>query len=1139
LQSCKENSRQVAHRNDILYLQPFTVPLNIDKGYPVNKITGDSVQPLINSVGEAIQTGKAIPFIGTKIDPAKTLKPSVIKAGTPQNEIIATNIHPAPEKISVVSIDTSKLKKVKLGEGKQTSSFQNSKSRAVTGVPITVKGIEKKVIEVKPVKALPLRSKDAATSHIQYLDVEQGLSYSFVYAVLEDQRGNLWFGMDGTGMTKYDGVNFYNYTTREGLVENTVISIVEDKKGNIWFGTYGGVSKFDGTKFTEYTKDQGMLKSQVSSIYEDHDENMWFNSESGSTKFDGKNFIHYTVKEGLPSDTVYACTQDRKGNMWFATHKGIARFDGKMFTWFEKENNTISITSILEDKQGNIWFGSTNNGLFKFDGTSIAKYTVKEGLSSNMIWSLMEDNNGAIWISTSFGGINKFDGKKFTNYNIKEGLSNSKVRQIIQDRSGNIWFGTDGGGVNKLKEAGFQYIVPDDMLRNNRVRPIIKDNDGNVWLGTEGGGVGRIKIDPGRQYEISFNYYTAKDGIFDNGQRALMKDKEKNIWIGTTGGGLTKFDGVNFTNYSLQQGLSSVTVMSLLEDSRGNIWVGTRVGGITKYDKEADKAGNSYFTHYKEKDGVYGPTILSIIEDSKGNIWFGTDGFGVGKYDGAHLINYTEREGLFAKTVTSIFEDKKGNIWFGTSAAGICRFDGKNFTYYTEKNGLSNNNVWSINEDSSGNIWTGTDRGHNVFVPGSDNNYTIYNFGLNDGLKAIDFNLRSVCIDNTNRIWWGTGKNIATRDLNIPFKNYDVSSLKLNSLDINGIFYDYRNLTKNLSNNMSFSGVNPYDNNPNDLTLAYNQNHLTFHFSAIDWSAPDKIKYSYRLLGLENNWSDPSPDAFADYRNLVYGHYELQIKAIGQSQVWTAPISYKFTIRPAWWQTWWFKAATIVFAIIAIICVLWLIYLYRLRKQKILLEKKLAVQYERQRISADLHDDIGSTLSSINIYAGLAKKQSDNQLYLDSISQNINEVVGKLDDLVWSIKAGHDTLGNIADRLRLYAEPITRSKEISFSISINDDLKEVKPPEGIKHHLYMTTKELINNAIKHADCKNIKIEFKNAGDNLNVVIKDDGKGFNESTIRKDRNGLKNITQRVKEMDGEIDIRSSLKDGTIVSIEIPV
>jgi hypothetical protein len=162
--------------------------------------------------------------------------------------------------------------------------------------------------------------------------------------------------------------------------------------------------------------------------------------------------------------------------------------------------------------------------------------------------------------------------------------------------------------------------------------------------------------------------------------------------------------------------------------------------------------------------------------------------------------------------------------------------------------------------------------------------YAIYSFGLQDGLKATDFNLNSVCIDNTNRIWWGTGKAVITRDLNIPFKPDVPRSLELSYIEVNDQFRDFRNFPDSIKSKIIFSSVQPFQNYPENFSLPYDQNHLTFHFSAIDWSASHEIKYSYRLIGSDKNWSIPSENPQVDYRNLNHGTYEFQLKAIGRSQ---------------------------------------------------------------------------------------------------------------------------------------------------------------------------------------------------------------------------------------------------------------
>lgn len=1123
--ACKETADHVEQKNDLLQPGLITVPLDLDRGYVVNKLTGESIRPMINSIGDTIVTGTPFSIKGS-VEP-QLKKPEIIRSRILSKEIVQSNISPIRNKPEIIPADTT----VSFDQNSESKikPIQNSAGVVITGKPIPAIGSKILVKEPQPIRIQPMRFKDNATLDIQYLDIEQGLSYSYITALYEDKHGYLWFGTDGYGICKYDGIYLTTYTQKEGLLDNKVTCINEDKQGRIWIGNYSGISVFDGKNFIQFTEKDG-IPGRTGFIKKDRTGDLWFSSEIGGiTMYDGNNFITYSAEEGLPSNNVCDFFEDSKSNKWIACLSGIIKFDGKHFSHFNDHLKILEdVYSIQEDRKGNIWFGSSNYSLIKYDGKVFTHYTENNGLPDHSIINMMIDRNDNIWICTRYGGITKFDGTKFIAYRLEQGLSENKTLCSIEDSQGNIWVGTFGGGINKINQNGFSEKVALESVGNSRVRPIIKDTLGQLWFGTEGGGV--FAYDG-----ASVIKYIGKDRFQVKGFRSSLVDNKNNLWFGETdGNGLYKYDYKQFVYYSPPRTSSN---LALFEDRDQNIWMGTSDEGAAAFN-------GTGFVYYNVKNGFSSNRILAITGDKKNNIWFGTEGGGVIKFDGQLFTVFSEKQGLFCKSVSSIIEDKDGNLWFGTLEAGLCKFDGNNFTYYTEKQGLALNQVWSLKEDPAGQIWAGTDKGLSLLIPQNDTqtskkNYFVYSFGLEDGLKATDFNLNGVCIDNLNRIWWGTGKAIITRDLTVPFKTFTPQSLALTYIEVNGRFFDFRSLADSTKDKINFSSIAPFHSYPDHLSLAYDQNHISFHFSAIDWSAPHKIKYSYRLTGSDHEWSLPSTETTADYRNLRYGKYEFQVKAIGQSQVWTVPVIYKFVIRPAWWQTWWFKTMAAIISVLTIMYILWLVYLYRLRKQKILLEKKLAVQYERQRISADLHDDIGSTLSSINIYAGLAKKQGDNQLYLDSISQNINDVVGKLDDLVWSIKAGHDTLGNIVERLNVYGEPITRSKQIAFNIFINDDLKEVKPPDGIKHHLFMTGKELINNAIKHADCRNIGIEFKKAGNTLYVVVKDDGTGFNENTIRKGRNGLKNISQRVNEMEGKIDIQSSVDDGTIVSIQIPL
>lgn len=331
------------------------------------------------------------------------------------------------------------------------------------------------------------------------------------------------------------------------------------------------------------------------------------------------------------------------------------------------------------------------------------------------------------------------------------------------------------------------------------------------------------------------------------------------------------------------------------EDSHGNLWFGTGSGGVSMYDGEI-------FTHFTEKEGLSSSIVRTILEDSQGNLWFGTRGGGVSKYDGESFMHFTTREGLSGNTILSILEDSKGNLWFGTGGSGVCRYNGETFRYYTENEGLSNNIVYSILEDSNNNIWLSTEKGLNCLVPGSD---VIHTYSQQDGLKGIDFYINSVFLDSKNRIWWGSSKSLTMLDMNNFHCPAVPPTVQLNRIEIDEQYADYRHLTDDARKEMNFNGVAKFYNYPLNLELPHSNNHLTFHFSAIDWYAPHSIKYSYRMEGLNDQWSLPASEAKADYRSMPYGTYTFKIHAIGGAQKWSEPFEYTFTINPPWWHTWW------------------------------------------------------------------------------------------------------------------------------------------------------------------------------------------------------------------------------------------
>ncbi len=987
---------------------------------------------------------------------------------------------------------------------------------------------------------------------------QHGLKHHIVTCLLEDKSGNLWFGTAG-GVSKYDGRSFTNYTEKEGLINNDVRSIMEDRSGNIWFGTLGGgISKFDGSTFTNITEKEGILNNNVRSIHEDKSGNIWFGTAGGVSKYNGKSFTQFTAKEGLINNDVNTILEDRTGNLWFGTAGGVAEYDGVKFMNITEHEGLINnvVYSILEDKSGNIWLG-TEAGVSKFNGPSLpagqecfTNFTDKEGLINNRVFSILEDRSGNIWFGT-FNGVSKYDSRSltdgqpgFSNFTEQEGLSNNDVYTMLEDKSGNIWFGTAGGGVSKYDRQPFTHYTEMEGLSKNYVYSLLKDKSENIWFGTWGGGVSKFD---GK----SFTQFGEKEGL-NNHIRSILQDKSGNIWFATYKG-VVRYDKHSFVYFTEKDGLINNDVNSIIEDKSGNLWIGT-AGGISKYNGQS-------FLNFTKKEGLTHNNIFCLQEDRSGNIWFGTAG-GVTKYDGVSFIHFTEKGGLSNNAVNSILEDKSGNFWFGTVGGGISKYNGYTMTNFTEKEGLISNFIASILEDKYGNIWLGTRFGLSEFTPEkqalfsekaktniiNENDIFFKNYSYADGFLGIGCNSNAIIESTDGTIWIGTNTGVTVfnpreRSGDTIPPNIQLTAIKLFNENISWPeLHQKEDSSFLLGNgirvsNFHFDGLSKWYNLPEHLSLSYKNNFVTFDFIGIIMSQSQNVKYQYKLEGIDKYWSALTSNTSAPYGNLPQGTYTFKVKAMNDEGYWSTESNYTFTIRPPWWKTWWFRILAIASLSAFVFSIGRFIVIYQLRKQRVAMEKQLAVQYERQRISSDLHDEIGSTLSSINIYAGLAKKETNKDSYLDAINQNVSEVINKLDEMVWSINPKNETTTSIVNRLRSYAEPITQAREISFEIENELPDADIKLTAETTHDIYLVAKELINNAIKHSQCKHIRVQFSRQQKKLLLIVEDDGIGFDETSIPKERHGLGNIKQRVTAMKGNI--HSDNENGTRITISIPV
>jgi ligand-binding sensor domain-containing protein/serine phosphatase RsbU (regulator of sigma subunit) len=790
------------------------------------------------------------------------------------------------------------------------------------------------------IQALPFRTREVNPKNIKFLDIEQGLKNSIIYALIEEKNGGIWIGTK-MGITKYDGKFLSSYTENEGLISNNVSTMFQDSKGNLWIGTRGnGLAKFDGKYFYNYKSDSALINNSILSIYESKNGNIWLGTDLGAISLENEVFNVYSKSQGIESN-VSSIIEDKNGDLCMSTYdKGIYFIkDNKIINY--NENNGLcdnAILTIKKDNAGNLWFGGNSKGLSIFDGKEFTNYTTENGLSSNSIMCIGFANNGTTWLGTFGNGLNKIKNNTISYFDETQGLNHLFIRSIAIGKSGEIWIGTEGAGVAKYEGDMFTHFTTNEGLSNSLIWSTTERNK-NEFVYASGGGGLIIKS------QNKFQYYTTEQGISFNNLTCVTASKEGILYFGSSDVGFNIFDGNNFTIYTKEQGLVNNTIWSLFKDKKNNLWIGTHAG-FSKFD------GNS-FTNYTAINNIPLSSVFSIYADKKDNIWLATNGNGVIKFDGTSFYNYTTAHGLVNNVISCIYEDSKGKMWFGSQNGGISRFDGETFVSINESNGLSNNAVLSVIEDNDRNIWFGTRTGLNklnVSYLGLSNSelkttkklFTTY--GVSEGFTGNNCARNSVYKDNTGKIWWGTGKMLTLYNPEADKKDtiapkMQITGLKLFFDDVNWSNFksESDDSTSAKHEGISFDSVSYWNAMPVNLSLPYHQNHVTLNYIGINFKSQDKILYEYILEGFEDNWNPITNKTEAVYSNLPAGNFTFKVKAMNKDGLWSEPISYSFTVTPPWWKTWWFRTL----AIIIIVAAVWF---YIKQRERVLRQRQLELE---------------------------------------------------------------------------------------------------------------------------------------------------------------------------------------------------
>ncbi len=765
--------------------------------------------------------------------------------------------------------------------------------------------------------------------NIKSFSTKNGLVNSNVFQIMLDSRGYLWFATQG-GVSRFDGKNFRNFTSKEGLPGNNVTSICEDRKGNIWIASYGeGLAMFNGHDFQKFDHRDGIKSLEINSIYCDSKNNIWLASLGGGiTEYDGRQFKNYTSEDGLPGNDFFCSIEDNNHQMWFGSkRKGLVRFDGKkFFTYTRKEGlSDENVYSLCVDQKGNLWIGTTSGGICKFNGKVISQEKFP-GMEKASVYAIRQDHRNNMWFATEVG-LCKLDGlSRQTVFTDRNGLNSNSLFCVCEDYEGNIWAGSNQGAC-LFKNEAFVTYGEKEGLSNPKINAVHEDAFGDFLVGTNGSGISILDekgIKPLKIKELEKTKVTT-----------LFEDSKQRIWVGFESSEKNTLLVLRRTNgkYELERKITNLnnqlvsTVSKLLEDKKGDIWVATLGFG-------AFKISGDLVTQYKDSSNVNSVNIMTMMLDSQGNIWFGTFENGVVKYDGRKFTNYTKKDGLGDNWIWCMSEDKKGNLYFGTNENGVTRFDGAHFKSLSTKQGLASDLVYSLSVDAKNKLWVGTDKGINKLSLDDEFNIAASKYyGEQEGLKGTEINQNAFMYDHDGFLWICTNNGLTRYN-----PKYDYVSTTPPRVVLNGIRLFYQDVEwKKYSDK-----IDPVSKLPIDLSLSHKDNHLTFDYQAL---TTDNVHYTFRLDGIDADWSPLTTNTQAVYTNIPPGtNYNFHVKAVNPDGVWSQDlVSFKFTITPPFWKTWWFLTLCVVVTLGAV-----LIFI-RVRTAKLQNEKKVLEEKVEER----------------------------------------------------------------------------------------------------------------------------------------------------------------------------------------------
>jgi signal transduction histidine kinase/streptogramin lyase len=960
-----------------------------------------------------------------------------------------------------------------------------------------------------------------------------GLASDYILCLYQDREGFIWFGTD-RGVSRYDGHEFVTFTTNDGLGSNFVQTIFQDRDGAMWFGTYeGGVTRFDGVTFRSFEAHEGFSLRDIVSIAQDDEGRIFVSGDSSIVAFDRERFEFVASNHDMGS-LVY-CRDGgmyvTRGNEMYSIRSARERYadSSPMRYRIERVLRTharfTSRAVVISDNEVLV---PTGKGVHRLSYSKTEKRWHDSLVAPNAMAScLARDKRGALWFGTAGSGLSRVKGNRTTKFGAKQGLAKERVESLLCDYEGNLWVGTFGGGAQKLLSADMQIYKEADGLPGNDVTKIFLDSRRRVWVGAERG---VAVIDRDTVYRIP----AIKEG------RGFAEDRLGRMYIGNLHSlfGPYTLRELSASQLTRARAFSyGVSGMSL----RGNVsaetlWAGSYGFGVRRFIGDSTR-------EFHTADGLPSEMSEDVVDGSTG-VWFLSRTVGATRYRDGTFESFTTADGIPSNTVHCVLENGDG-IWFGTSK-GIAHFRDGRSKVLNESHGLKGENVFSIFKTSRHapehpSLWILTDQALHRFENGE-----FHVFGSVAGFLFESARMNYACYDDqTETLWLATTGGVVRIYL---------SQLEAVSAAPRVIITDIKSDTTLITRSLSDAS--------SPLHLEHADHNITIGYAGLSFADERSVRYKAKLSGIESDWGTPTQEVRVSYRNLPAGSYIFSVIAINPDGVESsAPATVSFVIPPPFWKSWWFGTIAGLALAAAFGFVVRNAAQKKLKAKVEELERERAIQRERERISRDLHDHVGSQL--VNIISGLdlvgkysppTEKRSER--LLKSLQQDARSSMIQLRETIWALKGQPMPMEKFIEQVENYSrKQLEFQEEIQLRFESTCEASfELSPIQVL--NCFRIVQEALANCVKHAHATTVCIGIcARVESGLQITVKDDGVGIRAACNGETQNpesatadegyvsrfngqGVLNMTKRAEEMGGKFNMSQVNGRGTQVEILLP-